>query len=148
MARIFMARIFIAAASAAGLALLGAAPATAVEAPSSQTVCGASGLQAGLLTRVCAEVNGDQVQVFGRISLAGPPTPGSPAPRPQELRVVLTGDSPAGTVSRDVRFTGSTVEVRGIGGTVACGTGVRAAFSVQSFPWPSRPATLDLPTAC
>ncbi|GAA2795339.1 hypothetical protein GCM10010441_20760 [Kitasatospora paracochleata] len=143
-----MARIFVAAAAAAGLALLGAAPATAAEAPAPQVFCGASGLQAGLLTRLCAEVDGDQVQLVGRISLAGPPSPGSPGPRPQDLQTVLTGENPAGTAYRDVRFTGATVEVRGVGGPVPCAVAVHGSFAVASYPWAPRPVTVDLPASC
>ncbi|MFE0646303.1 hypothetical protein ACFW2Y_32560 [Streptomyces sp. NPDC058877] len=145
-----MSRKFVLAAGAAGLALIAVAPTTASAqtATVTTTVCGASGLQAGLATRVCADITGDQVEVYGRISLAGPTSPGSPSPLGQELFTTLTGEAPAGTLNRRVVFNSSIVEVRGISGTVACGSTVKASFAVTSYPWSPRPVALETAVTC
>ncbi|MQS17741.1 hypothetical protein F7Q99_37530 [Streptomyces kaniharaensis] len=145
---------------AAAAALL-AAPATAVAAPvaaapaaaTKTTTCGASGLQAGLMTKVCADVTGDDVQLWGQISLAGPPSPGTPwPPRPEELITSLSADVVGGNALGAVRggtvFTVSAVRVGGVGGKVACGSTVHASFSVSSFSRFSAPVTVDVPVVC
>ncbi|MFG2818453.1 hypothetical protein ACGFX4_03400 [Kitasatospora sp. NPDC048365] len=144
-----MSRKLVLAAGAAGLALIAVAPATAsAQTAATTTVCGASGLQAGLNTRVCADITGDQVEVYGRVSLAGPPSPGSPSPFGQELFTTLTSEAPAGTLNRSVIFNSSIVEVRGISGTVACGSTVKAGFAVASYPWSPRPVSLETTVTC
>ncbi|MFB7514583.1 hypothetical protein [Streptomyces sp. NPDC056144] len=146
-----MSRKLLLAAGAVGLMLTAVAPATATAqtaAATTTTVCGASGLQAGLSTRVCADITGDQVEVYGRVSLAGPPSPGSPSPFGQELFTTLTAEAPAGTLNRSVIFNSSIVEVRGISGTVACGSTVKASFAVASYPWSPRPVSLETTVPC
>lgn len=142
-----MFRKLLVVAGAAGLALA----ATPASAATIVTTCGVSGIQSGLQTKVCAEVTGDQVQLYGQISLAGPPSPGS-SPQPKELMVNLAGQvvggASLGTVQGYRTFTATTVQVRGVGGTVPCGSTVHASFSVASYPWFNTPVTLDLPIAC
>ncbi|KJY34469.1 hypothetical protein VR46_32675, partial [Streptomyces sp. NRRL S-444] len=90
-----MNRLALLAVGVAGLTVLAAGPAAATpEAAADQTVttCGNSGLQAGLLTRLCAEVTGNAVQFYGRVSLAGPPSPGSPTPATKELSTTLSAE--------------------------------------------------------
>ncbi|MFJ9517496.1 hypothetical protein ACIRPK_04375 [Kitasatospora sp. NPDC101801] len=143
-----MFRKLLVAAGAAGLALA-ATPASATT--TTTVTCGYSGLQSGLQTKVCAEVTGDQVQLYGQIGLAGPPSPGTVL-QPKELTVNLTGQivggASLGTVQGYRTFTASTIQVRGVGGTVPCGSTVHASFSVASYPWSPNPVTLDLPIAC
>ncbi|MCG6497903.1 hypothetical protein [Kitasatospora sp. A2-31] len=150
-----MNRIALIAAGVAGAATLLAAPqagAATATATATTVTCGSSGLQAGLSTKVCAEITGDQVQLYGQISLAGPPSPGSPAPQPQELITGLSGQvvggASLGSVNGYTQFTASTVQVRGVGGTVACGSTVHASFSVAKFPWNPAPVTLDVVVPC
>ncbi|WP_405017110.1 hypothetical protein OHV05_08515 [Kitasatospora sp. NBC_00070] len=143
-----MFRKLLVAAGAAGLALA-ATPASATT--TTTVTCGYSGLQAGLQTKVCAEVTGDQVQLYGQVGLAGPPSPGTVL-QPKELIVNLNGQivggASLGTVQAYRTFTASTIQVRGVGGTVPCGSTVHASFSVASYPWSPNPVTLDLPIAC
>ncbi|MFE0703983.1 hypothetical protein [Streptomyces sp. NPDC058872] len=145
-----MSRTFVFAAGVVGLVLIAAAPATASAQASTATttVCGAPGLQAGLSTRVCADITGEQVEVYGRVSLAGPTSPGSPSPLGQELFTTLTSEAPAGTLNRRVIFNSSTVEVRGISGAIACGSTVKASFAVTSYPWSPRPVGLETTVTC
>ncbi|GAA1138372.1 hypothetical protein F4556_005351 [Kitasatospora gansuensis] len=142
-----MFRKLLVAAGAAGLALA----ATPASAATTTVTCGYSGLQSGLQTKVCAEVTGDQVQLYGQISLAGPPSPGTQL-QPKDLIVNLAGEIVGGASLGSVQgyrtFTASTIQVRGVGGTVPCGATVHASFSVSSYPWFNTPVTLDLPIAC
>ncbi|MEW1632955.1 hypothetical protein AB0469_02655 [Streptomyces sp. NPDC093801] len=150
-----MNRLALLAAGAVGLTVLATAPAVAAApAAAAETVtsCGGSGLQAGLATRVCAEVTGTTVEFYGTVGLAGPPSPGSPAPAPKQLFTTLSvevagGGSPV-TQDRPVVFTSSTVEVRGQAAAVPCGSTVRAAFGVASFPWPARPVVHEVTLGC
>ncbi|MEE1789641.1 hypothetical protein PUR28_02430 [Streptomyces sp. BE308] len=147
-----MSRIALLAAAAVGLALSGAAPATAAHAPTTATVtCGPSALRVGLSTKVCAEVTGNSVQLIGRISLAGPPSPGSTLPV-KDLTTTLTGNAVGGTslghLVQPVRFQASTTQVRGVGGTVPCGSTVHAEFTSSTLGHPSSPVTLDVPVTC
>ncbi|MEU3778742.1 hypothetical protein AB0F11_37180 [Streptomyces sp. NPDC032472] len=144
----------------AGLTALTAAPAAATPAAATPaaattqtvTTCGNSGLQAGLSTRLCADVTGNVVEFYGRVSLAGPPSPGSPMPLPKELSTTLSagvvgGASPV-TQDRPVIFTSTTLEVRGLVSTVPCGSTVRGTFGVASFPWSPRPVAHEVTVAC
>ncbi|MEU9132763.1 hypothetical protein AB0D08_32440 [Kitasatospora sp. NPDC048540] len=154
-----MSRLALIAAGVAGLTTLGVAPATAATAPqagtaavTTTTTCGYLGYQAGLATKVCADVTGTGVEIYGQVGLAGPPSPGSPAPQPRQLITSLSanlvGGASLGTVNQNVNFTASTIQVHGIPATVPCGSTVHASFSVASFPWSPNPVTLDLPIAC
>ncbi|GAA0316049.1 hypothetical protein GCM10010302_63930 [Streptomyces polychromogenes] len=150
-----MNRLALLATCAAGLALLTATPAlAAAPAAPAETVtsCGGSGLQAGLATRVCAEVTGTTVEFYGTVALAGPPSPGSPAPAPRQLFTTLSvevvgGGSPVAH-DRPVVFTASPVEVRALAASAACGSTLRAAFGVASFPWPARPVVHEVTLTC
>ncbi|MFG3054895.1 hypothetical protein ACGFZP_28635 [Kitasatospora sp. NPDC048239] len=150
-----MNRIALIAAGAAGAAALFAVPVEAGAATTTATTtvtCGASGLQAGLMTKVCAEVTGDSVQLYGQISLAGPPSPGTPWPQTQELLTGLSGQvvggASLGSVNGRTLFTASTVRVGGVGGTVPCGSTVHGSFSVATYPWGPVPVTVDVPVVC
>ncbi|MFJ9950961.1 hypothetical protein [Kitasatospora sp. NPDC091207] len=151
-----MNRIALLAAGVAGAATLLAVPAQAGAATSTTTTttttCGASGLQAGLMTKVCAEITGDSVQFYGQVSLAGPPSPGGPAPETKELLTGLSGQvvggASLGSSSGRTLFTASTVQVRGVGGTVPCGSTVHGSFSVAYYPWNPAPVTVDAVVAC
>ncbi|MGV9267887.1 hypothetical protein ACWDRR_24865 [Kitasatospora sp. NPDC003701] len=151
-----MNRIALLAAGVAGAATLLAVPAQAGAATTTTTAttttCGASGLQAGLQTKVCAEVTGAGVQLYGQVSLAGPPSPGGPAPQTKELLTGLSGEvvggASLGSSSGRTLFTASTVQVRGVGGTVPCGSTVHGSFSVASYPWNPAPVTVDVVVAC
>ncbi|MFB8039062.1 hypothetical protein ACFC5Z_40450 [Streptomyces sp. NPDC056004] len=149
-----MSRIALLATAAAGLALFGAAPATAAHAPTTTATtvtCGPSALRVGLSTKVCAEVTGNSVQLYGQISLAGPPSPGSTLPV-KNLTTTLTGNAVGGTslghLVQPVRFQAATTQVRGVGGTVPCGSTVHAEFTSSALGNPSSPVTLDVPVTC
>ncbi|MFF7988907.1 hypothetical protein ACFZDG_03815 [Kitasatospora xanthocidica] len=142
---------------AAGAAALLAAPvpafASAQAAATTVTTCGWSGLQAGLSTKVCADVTGNSVVLYGQIGLAGPPSPGTPwPPAPQELLTRLTADvaggNSLGAVNGRTVFQISTVRVDGITATVPCGSTVHASFSVESFYRGPSPVTVDVPVVC
>ncbi|MFB6808802.1 hypothetical protein [Streptomyces sp. NPDC056387] len=151
-----MNRLAFLAVGVAGLIVLTAGPAVATpETAADQTVttCGNSGLQAGLLTRLCAEVTGNTVQFYGRISLAGPPSPGSPTPATKQLSTTLSTEvvgagAPPLTQDKPVDFTTTTLEVRGPAGSVPCGTTVRGTFGVASFPWAPRPVVHEVTLTC
>ncbi|WP_441248596.1 hypothetical protein [Kitasatospora sp. McL0602] len=151
-----MNRLALTTAGAMGLALLASGPAMAVAAPAATvtttTTCGPSGLQAGLMTKVCAEITGTSVVVYGQVGLAGPPSPGGPGPQPQQLITTLdanvVGGQSIGSSPKYVNFLASTVRVDGVSGTVACGDTVHAAFGVATYPWAPRPVTLDVPVSC
>ncbi|WP_405982714.1 hypothetical protein [Streptomyces sp. NBC_00158] len=150
-----MNRLALLAVGAAGLTALTCAPAfAAAPAAATETVtsCGDAGLQAGLTTRVCADVTGTTVEIRGRIGLAGPPSPGSPAPGPRELFTTLTvevlGGAAPVTQARPVVFNSSTLEVGGPAGPVPCGSTVRATFGVASFPWTARPVVHEVTVSC
>lgn len=151
-----MNRLPLIALGVAGLTALTAAPAAATPAAATTTqtvtTCGNSGLQAGLSTRLCADVTGNVVEFYGRVSLAGPPSPGSPTPLPKELSTTLStgvvgGASPV-TQDRPVIFTSTTLEVRGPVSTVPCGSTVRGTFGVASFPWSPRPVAHEVTVTC
>ncbi|MDY0814930.1 hypothetical protein [Kitasatospora purpeofusca] len=151
-----MNRLTLTAAGIVGAAALLAVPAEANAAQTTTTTttvtCGVSGLQAGLSTRVCAEVTGDSVQLYGQISLAGPPSPGTPWPQTVEVLTGLSGQvvggSSLGSVSGRTLFTASTVQVRGVGGTVPCGSTVHGSFSAATYPWGPNPVTVDVVVPC
>ncbi|MFI6846408.1 hypothetical protein OG535_35990 [Kitasatospora sp. NBC_00085] len=151
-----MNRITLLAAGVAGAATLLAVPAEAGATTASITAttvtCGASGLQAGLSTKVCAEVTGDGVQFYGQVALAGPPSPGGPQPQTRELLTGLSGQivggASLGSVNGRTLFTASTVQVRGVGGTVPCGSTVHGSFSVAAYPWNPAPVTVDVAVSC
>ncbi|MET8701203.1 hypothetical protein ACFVUH_32395 [Kitasatospora sp. NPDC058032] len=147
-----MNRLTLTAAGIAGAAALLAVPAQANAAQTTTTgttvTCGASGLQAGLSTRVCAEITGDSVQLYGEISLAGPPSPGTPWPPSVDLITSISGNvvggASLGTVSGPAHFAGSTVKVPGVSGTVPAGSTVHGSFSAATFPWSPAPVTIDV----
>lgn len=56
----------------AGLSIVAAAPVAIADPAPSTVTCGTYGLQSGLSTKVCAEVTGENVQLFGQVGLAGP----------------------------------------------------------------------------
>ncbi|MFD0340295.1 hypothetical protein ACFVH0_16670 [Streptomyces sp. NPDC127117] len=149
-----MSRIALLATAVVGLALSGAAPATAAHAPTTTATtvtCGPSALRVGLSTKVCAEVTGNSVQLYGQISLAGPPSPGSTLPV-KDLTMTLTGSAVDGTslghLVQPVRFQAATTQVRGVGGTVPCGSAVHAEFTSSALGYPSSPVTLNVPVTC
>ncbi|MFI8455198.1 hypothetical protein [Kitasatospora sp. NPDC085464] len=130
-----------------------AAPVAAPAATGTVTTCGWSGLQAGLSTKVCADVTGDSVVLYGQIGLAGPPSPGTPwPPAPQELLTRLSADvaggNSLGAVNGRTVFTVSTVRVDGITATVPCGSTVHASFSVEAMWRGPSPVTVDVPVVC
>ncbi|MFJ1756354.1 hypothetical protein [Kitasatospora sp. NPDC088134] len=139
-------------AGAAALSLTLAVPATAATSAeastTSTTVCGATALQAGRNTKLCAERNGDQVRLYGVVSLAGPVSPGTPWPPSQQLFTVITGTSPAGTLSSNPVYNASTITVGDVTGTVACNTPVQGTFSVQSYGLPPHPVSIDAVVPC
>ncbi|MGW6985470.1 hypothetical protein ACWGE1_39435 [Streptomyces sp. NPDC054932] len=154
-------RLALLAAGAAGLVVCAVTPAgavapvdTALPADTTQTVtsCGNSGLQAGLATRVCAEITGTTVEFYGTVGLAGPPSPGSPAPAPKELFTTLTseivGTGTADTQSRHVIFTTSKLEIHGPVSTVPCSRTVRGTFGVAAFPRPANPVVHEVTITC
>ncbi|MEU3406498.1 hypothetical protein ABZ766_21515 [Streptomyces sp. NPDC006670] len=150
-----MNRLALLAAGAAGLTALTAAPAFAdtPETPTATaTSCGPSGLQAGLSTRVCAEVTGTTVEFYGTVALAGPPSPGSPAPAPKELLTTLSVEVAGGgapvTRRAPVVFTSSTLAIPGEAASAPCGSTVRATFGVASFPWAARPVVHEVTLDC
>ncbi len=154
-----MSRLTVVAAGVLGLAAFTALPAGAATSPApaavTTTTCGTSGLQSGLYTKVCAEITGDSVQLYGQISLAGPPSPvgpGSGWPPAPALITKLTGDivggASLGVVNQNLYFDNQTTLIRGVGGTVPCGSVVHATFTVASYPWSPVPVTLDVPIAC
>ncbi|MBD0691580.1 hypothetical protein [Streptomyces sp. CBMA123] len=145
----------IAAGTAGAVALLSApVPALAADqASATVTTCGWSGLQAGLSTRVCADVTGNSVVLYGQIGLAGPPSPGTPwPPAPQDLITGLSaevaGVGSLGAVAGRAVFQVSTVRVAGISTTAPCGSVVHASFSVEGSLRGPSPVTVDVPVAC
>ncbi|MFE6054380.1 hypothetical protein ACFQ6N_26810 [Kitasatospora sp. NPDC056446] len=153
-----MNRIARIAAGATGAVALLAAPVPAFAAASTTatttvTTCGWSGLQAGLSTKVCADVTGDSVVIYGQIGMAGPPSPGTPwPPAPKELLTRLsadvTGGNSLGAVNGRTVFQISTVRVDGPTATVPCGSTVHASFSVEALGWGPSPVTVDVPVGC
>ncbi|PKV82998.1 hypothetical protein [Streptomyces sp. TLI_146] len=142
-------------ATVASLSLAALTPAIAVAAPAStpETVvsCGNSGLQSGLSTRLCAEVTGNTVVFFGKVGLAGPPSPGSPAPTPKELITTFTAiadGAPLPKVTKDALFNNTNLDVQGLSANVACGSTIHATFGVASYPWTARPVTHEVTVAC
>ncbi|MFD8415950.1 hypothetical protein ACFV2Q_30045 [Streptomyces sp. NPDC059650] len=155
-----MNRLALLAVGVAGLTALATAPAaaaapvTATAGAVTETVtsCGNSGLQAGLSTRLCADVTGNTVAFYGLVGLAGPPSSGSPAPAPKQLFTTLSagvvGGTPSDPQDRQVVFTSTTLEVRGPVTTAACGSTVRGSFGVASFPWAARPVVHEVAITC
>ncbi|MFF2076700.1 hypothetical protein ACFVXG_18305 [Kitasatospora sp. NPDC058162] len=151
-----MNRITRIAAGAAGATVLLATPVPALAAGQESdtvTTCGWSGLQAGLSTRVCADVTGDDVVLYGQIGLAGPPSPGTSwPPAPQELRTSLSADvvgvGPIGVAAGRTVFKVSTVRVDGISATAPCGSVVHASFAVEGSLRGPAPVTVDVPVGC
>ncbi|MEV7416634.1 hypothetical protein [Streptomyces sp. NPDC089919] len=150
-----MKRSAVLTAAVAGLSLAALAPAVAVAAPAGATetvvTCGNSGLQAGLSTRLCAEVTGNTVTFVGKVGLAGPPSPGSPAPAPKELittfAATVDGAALPG-VTKYVVFNNANLDVPGLSTTAACGSTVRATFGVATFPWTARPVSHEVTVTC
>ncbi|MFJ5234435.1 hypothetical protein ACIQBJ_31590 [Kitasatospora sp. NPDC088391] len=142
-------------AGAAALSLTFVVPATAATtaqagttATTSTTVCGSTGLQAGRNTKLCAERNGDQVRLYGVVSLAGPVSPGTPWPPSQQLFTVITGTSPSGTLYGTPVYNASTITVGDVTGTVACDVPVQGTFSVESYGLPPHPVSLNAVVPC
>ena len=148
-----MKRLALLAAGITGMTALAIAPASATTTPpTTVTTCGAMAYQAGLATRVCAAVTGNTVEMYGRISLAGPPSPGSPAPAPKELMTTLAsevvGGTSLGSQTTKVLFSTSTIEVHGVIGSVPCGSTVRGTFGVASYPWTPNPVSHTVTVTC
>ncbi|MGW6948146.1 hypothetical protein [Streptomyces xanthophaeus] len=155
-----MTRLALLAAGAAGLTVLAITPAHAhadsavLPGGHSEAVasCGNSRLQAGLTTRLCAEVTGTTVEFYGTVALAGPPSKGSPPPAGRELFTTLTSEVAGGSTpqsqAKTVIFTSANLEVRGLVSTVACGSTVRGTFGVASFPWAANPVTHEVTVTC
>ncbi|MFJ7271395.1 hypothetical protein ACIQV3_32950 [Streptomyces sp. NPDC099050] len=151
-----MNRLALLAASAMGLVVCTITPAAA--APSADTTetvtsCGASGLQAGLATRVCAEVTGTSVTFYGKVALAGPPSPGSPQPVAKELLTTLSvevvGAAAPQTQVKPVLFTAATIEVRAPAAAAAtCGSTVRGTFGVAAYPRAASPVVHEVTLTC
>ncbi|AWZ07885.1 MULTISPECIES: hypothetical protein [unclassified Streptomyces] len=152
-----MNRLALLAAGTAGLAVFAITPASAT-AQSASTVatvisCGHSGLQAGLSTRVCAAVTGNSVEFYGTVGLAGPPSPGSPAPAPKELITTLSAEvvgstATPSTQTKSVIFTLSNLEVHGLVTTVPCGSTIHGTFGAASFPRPANPVAHEVTITC
>ncbi|WP_369383003.1 hypothetical protein [Streptomyces sp. cg36] len=137
------------------LSLAALTPAIAVAAPanSAQTVvtCGNSGLQSGLSTRLCAEVAGNTITFVGKVGLAGPPSPGSPAPTPKELTTTFTATVDGALLPNATKyalFNSANLDVAGLSTDVACGSTVRATFGVTTYPWTARPVTHEVTVTC
>lgn len=151
-----MNRLALLAASAAGLAVYAITPASAAVLPADTietvTSCGNSRLQAGLATRVCAEITGTTVEFYGTVGLAGPPSPGSPMPAAKELLTTLSaevvGAAAPQTQVKSVVFTSVTLEVRGLASAVPCGSTVRGTFGVASFPRAANPVVHEVTLTC
>ncbi|MFJ9696026.1 hypothetical protein [Kitasatospora sp. NPDC101183] len=144
----------------AGAAALLAAPASAFAAQAGPatttgttvTTC-SYGLQSGLATYACTDVTGDSVAVYGKVALAGPPSPGTPwPPAPKELFTTLSaevaGGSSLGSVNGHGVFQISTLRFDGFTSTVPCGSTVNATFSVTSYGWGPSPVTVSVPVNC
>ncbi|WP_327250532.1 hypothetical protein [Streptomyces sp. NBC_01244] len=156
-----MNRLALLAASAMSLAVCtitpAAAAATTAAAPPAGTTetvtsCGSSGLQAGLATRVCAEITGTTVTFYGKVGLAGPPSPGSPQPAAKELLTTLTvetvGAASPQTQVKPVLFTSATLEVRAPAATASCGSTVRGTFGVAAYPRAASPVVHEVTLTC
>ncbi|MER5486076.1 hypothetical protein ABT024_23105 [Streptomyces sp. NPDC002812] len=150
-----MNRLALLASTALGLALCTITPAAA--APPADTIetvtsCGNSGLQAGLATRVCAEITGTTVTFYGKAGLAGPPSPGSPQPAVKELLTTLSveavGAAPPRTQVKPVLFAGATLQVRAPAVTAPCGSTVRGTFGVAAFPHAANPVVHEVTLGC
>lgn len=142
-------------AAVASLSLAALTPAIADGAPASatQTVvsCGNSGLQSGLSTRLCAEVTGNTVVFVGKVALAGPPSPGSPAPTPKELTTTFTATvdgAPLANVTKHALFNNTNLDVAGPSANEACGSTIRATFGATSYPWTARPVSHEVTVTC
>lgn len=153
-----MNRLALLAAGAAGLAVYAIALANAnADVPPAGTMetvttCGNSGLQGGLATRVCAGISGTTVEFYGRVGLAGPPSPGSPLPATKELLTTLSvevvGAAAPQTQVKSVLFASASLEVRGPVNTVPCGSIVRGTFGVASFPRAASPVVHEVTITC
>ncbi|WP_331770207.1 hypothetical protein OG948_41725 (plasmid) [Embleya sp. NBC_00888] len=140
----------IAALGIAGSSILAAAPIATAD-PVPPTVTCTYGLQSGLATKVCAEITGENVRLFGQVGLAGPPSPGSPLPQPKPLILQLSGNVAGvslGAVTQNAIFQSTTIQVSGVGGSVTCGSTIHGSFAVASYQWPSNPVTIDLDIPC
>ncbi|GGP82706.1 hypothetical protein [Streptomyces melanogenes] len=142
-------------ATVASLSLAALTPAIAVAAPASATEtvvsCGNSGLQSALSTRLCAEITGNTVAFVGKVGLAGPPSPGSPAPTPKELTTTFTATvdgAPLPNVTKFALFNNTNLNVAGLSANVACGSTIRATFGVTSYPWAARPVSHEVTVIC
>lgn len=151
-----MNRLALLTVGAASLTAFALTPAHAATPPSNTaetvTSCGNTGLQAGLATKVCAEITGTTVEIYGTIALAGPPSPGSPAPTPKELFTTLSagvvGGASPGIQTKRVVFSSSTIEVHGLISTVPCGSTVRGTLGVTTYPWTANPVAHEVTITC
>ncbi|MER6362455.1 hypothetical protein [Kitasatospora sp. NPDC001527] len=152
-------RLALTLAGAAGAVAMLAAPTQASAAPAGATnrtttteTCSSTRLQSGLMTWLCAEVTGSDVQLVGWINLAGPPSPGGPYPQPRNLWTALSGQvvggASLGSDSKWTWFDLGMTDVRGVGGTVACGSTVRGSFGVTDPGWGPNPVTVDVVVPC
>ncbi|WP_031076764.1 hypothetical protein [Streptomyces sp. NRRL WC-3742] len=147
------------AAGAAGAAALLTAPTSAFAASAGATDTATTvttctyGLQSGLATYACTDVTGDSVVVYGKVGMAGPPSPGTPwPPAPKELFTTLSAEIAGGTSLGSVNGRGifqvNTLRFDGFTSTVPCGSTVNATFSVTSYGWGPRPVTVSVPVNC
>ncbi len=154
-----MNRLALLAAGAMTLAVCTITPATAAAPPADTTEkvtsCGNSGLQAGLATRVCAEISGTSITFYGKVGLAGPPSPtfpGSPQPAARELLTTLSvevvGGAALSTQMKPLLFTAATLEVRAPAATAPCGSTVRGTFGVASYPRAASPVAHEVTLTC
>nr|WSX53843.1 hypothetical protein OG409_35935 [Streptomyces sp. NBC_00974] len=145
-----MNRLALLAAGTAGLAAFAITPAsaTAQSANATETVtsCGNSGLQAGLSTRLCAEVTGNAVVFYGKVGLAGPTPVSKQLIATLSAEVIGSGAPSAQTWY--VSFNSAPLELRGPANTVPCGSTIRGTFGVASFPQSANPVTHEVTVTC
>ncbi|MDJ0384551.1 hypothetical protein [Streptomyces sp. G-G2] len=145
-----MNRLTLLAAGTAGLAVFAITPASATvqsaETTATVTSCGNAGLQAGLSTRLCADVTGTSVEFYGKVTLAGP------SPTTKELITTLSvevvGNGTPTTLTRSVIFNSAPLEIRGPVSTVPCGSTIRGTFGVAFFPRPAQPVVHEVTITC
>ncbi|WP_424639635.1 hypothetical protein [Embleya sp. AB8] len=141
----------LAALAIAGSTIVAAAPAATADPVPTTATC-TYGLQSGLATKVCVDVTGRDVRLYGQVGLAGPPSPDTPLPLPKiPLNLYLTGNAAGaslGAVNQSAVFQSTTLVVSGVSSTVACGSTVHGSFGVDSYMWPARPVTIDVVVPC
>ncbi|MFE9428592.1 hypothetical protein ACFYNO_37255 [Kitasatospora sp. NPDC006697] len=144
-----MSRALLLAVGAAGLALVGVAPAQAASTAqaAATTTCGSPAIGNSLQARVCATVDGGTVSFTGTVAPAG-----VPAPTGLQLTGLLSaqvdGGASLGSLSQNAVFNGTTLQFGPLTATAPCGSTVQATFDVYSYGWGIRPVTVDVPVAC